>query len=364
MTNWSYENTEMALLSITLSVLYLLPNVIPTFSSAAVVISVVGIAFCIYNAKQNKPLSPQVEYHWIVISIVAGAAAYFTGIDLIIYATIYALVRFGISIFNVNQTKLVKEAVEEIKLAQKNEDDSIRLEFNQYIDNEIDELRTEVKEKAFNIDEFHKQMIFIRNKLEEQQNIKLRQIEDGYKKNFSKITDIMKSNSQKTNEEMKQLENKSDRTKNKILSGKLLHEQLLRAFNSARTELDIMSPWITKTIVNDRFKDKILHLLNKGVNLKISYGIENSQYENAKQRNDKTDDFVQKLNIEHKNYKNFHTQKFSSHGKLFICDEDWYIITSMNPLSNDGTLWEEIGELSYNKENLRAYRKYYFNFGD
>ena len=115
-----------------------------------------------------------------------------------------------------------------------------------------------------------------------------------------------------------------------------------------------MSPWVTKKIVNNKFTDKMRHLLDKGVKLKISYGIANSNYDNAKDRNYKTDQLIQDLNAAYRGYKNFYTHKFSSHGKLFICDDDWYIITSMNPLSNDGTSWEEIGELSYNKDNLKA----------
>ena len=85
-----------------------------------------------------------------------------------------------------------------------------------------------------------------------------------------------------------------------------------------------MSPWVTKKIVNNKFKDKMRHLLDKGVKLKISYGIANSNYDDAKDRNDKTDQLIQYLNAAYRSYKNFYTRKFSSHGKLFICDDDWY----------------------------------------
>lgn len=61
-----------------------------------------------------------------------------------------------------------------------------------------------------------------------------------------------------------------------------------------------------------------------------------------------------------------------SHAKLFIIDEEFYILSSMNFLSNPGTdmdyygevrhQWGELGEKSRDLDNLLVYRGKYFSF--
>ena len=61
-----------------------------------------------------------------------------------------------------------------------------------------------------------------------------------------------------------------------------------------------------------------------------------------------------------------------SHAKLFIVDDEYYVLSSMNFLSYKGSgsvyngqsrdKWEEIGEKSKNKRNLNIYREKFFDF--
>ena len=161
------------------------------------------------------------------------------------------------------------------------------------------------------------------------------------------------------NERLKKiLENERKKSSNEIFTNSGIHDILMNAIKDAKSELDIMSPWVASRILDlTRLTDKIRQLLEKGVKVKIAYGTDSDD-----PRAVATDYNVQELKRELQGYKNFRTKNISSHGKLFICDEKYYVLTSMNPLSNDGTLWEEIGEKSYNGKNLREYREKYFNF--
>ena len=155
----------------------------------------------------------------------------------------------------------------------------------------------------------------------------------------------------------------NERSKNKIFSNKELHKLLVRTLENAKKEVDIMSPWVTWKIYK-KLRKKILDLLEKGVVIKIAYGIENSKVSNnsASDKNKTTEELIEELKNEFAQFSNFRIQKISSHGKIFICDSVYYVLTSMNPLSNDGSLWEEIGEQSRNLKNLEEYRKKYFDF--
>ncbi len=160
---------------------------------------------------------------------------------------------------------------------------------------------------------------------------------------------------------IQKLESSTDRLQNEIFCNGELHKLLIETLENAKTEVDIMSPWInwkTKKEVHGL----LYNLLRRGVVVKIVYGINNNNYKDGATKNESTDKVVNHLNNQFGKFKNFRVKKSSTHGKIFICDNSYYVLTSMNPLSNDGTLWTEIGERSRNRENLLQYRKEYFNF--
>ena len=175
--------------------------------------------------------------------------------------------------------------------------------------------------------------------------------------------EILTERLQQKDEYIFNLELENERSKNKIFSNKELHKLLVRTLENAKKEVDIMSPWVTWKIYK-KLRKKILNLLEKGVVIKIAYGIENSKVSNnsASDKNKTTEELIEELKNEFAQFSNFRIQKISSHGKIFICDSVYYVLTSMNPLSNDGSLWEEIGEQSRNLKNLEEYRKKYFDF--
>lgn len=154
-----------------------------------------------------------------------------------------------------------------------------------------------------------------------------------------------------------QIEKQNHSTDNMIISNNEIHAKLLTVLREAKEEVDIMSPWINNNIVNSVFEDRLDMLVRKGGKLKVVYGIGNKGDDPKQKRAEKIlNRLQQKYGSQYIKYK-----YFSSHSKLIICDDRYYIITSCNPLSNDGMRWEEIGEISTNKENLLAYRKKYFS---
>lgn len=149
---------------------------------------------------------------------------------------------------------------------------------------------------------------------------------------------------------------------NNMISNKKIHAKLLDALNKAKYEVDIMSPWVNRKIVNSYFISCVEGLIDRGAILKIVYGIANSYSQNnMKDRQEESESILKELQEKFGEDK-IRVKYFSSHSKLFICDNDYYVITSCNPLSNAGTNWEEIGEISSYQKNLKMYREKYFNF--
>lgn len=156
---------------------------------------------------------------------------------------------------------------------------------------------------------------------------------------------------------------------NKFICNNSIHDELMHMMRNAQTEIDIMSPWVSHKIVNDEFIDLVRQMIERKVVLKIIYGIENSKYSSSYHDHEKRDnrlqesnDVIDRLKRLDKSGKYIRVKYFSSHSKLILQDEKAYLITSCNPLSNAGTNWEEIGEISINVENLKMYRKKYFDF--
>ena len=158
-------------------------------------------------------------------------------------------------------------------------------------------------------------------------------------------------------------------TQNYALENQAIREKFDEALKIAQKEVDIFSPWVSKNVVDEFMVAKFRNLLDKGVTLKIRYGI-GSLSGNAKQqqnRNDTTEACIKYLKRELKAYPNFKVYKDNSHAKLFICDDKYYVISSFNILSFKGDykgddLRRELGEYSENKELLNQYRKHYFDF--
>lgn len=188
--------------------------------------------------------------------------------------------------------------------------------------------------------------------LEHQKDREIADLQSAYQSTLP----ILKDRLNEQDEYIQALKNSQTRQQNEIYTNKELHKLPQQTLRKAKVEVDIMSPWVNRAIFG-KLEKQIEKLLIRGVILKIVYDIENNNYSDAQAKNDRVESFVRELQAKFGNYKNFHIDKINYHGKMFICDNEYYVLTIMNPLSNKGDSWEEIGEKSYNKGNLLAYRK-------
>jgi phosphatidylserine/phosphatidylglycerophosphate/cardiolipin synthase-like enzyme len=149
----------------------------------------------------------------------------------------------------------------------------------------------------------------------------------------------------------------------------LVNEEIRRSFidalTSASVEIDIVCPWITKRVLDGGVADFFEKALQKGVHIKILYGIdsEGSYYS----RKDDTEIAAKELRDRFSCYGNFFRMKKSNtHYKLLICDEKFYVQGSFNFLSFEGkyspNTRSEGAQYSENIEELKELRDYYFKF--
>lgn len=107
-----------------------------------------------------------------------------------------------------------------------------------------------------------------------------------------------------------------------------------RALDSAQTELDIVSPWMTRGVVSDALVARFEAFLKKGGTLRINYGYNDNS---DSRREDESDRSAKKLRDKLSKYgKRFEVNKVNTHTKLVICDDKFYMIGSFNWLSFKG----------------------------
>lgn len=161
----------------------------------------------------------------------------------------------------------------------------------------------------------------------------------------------------------------------KPLENEELRDVLLQTFELAQKEICIITPWITRWVVDGFMIDKMRQAIEKGVKIRILYGIgdisstqqKKSNY-NDNDRNIKTENMAQTLQKTFAKYGNrFSMHRSNTHGKLLICDDQFYVIGSFNFLSFDGDYTKdnvrgEIGDFSENKEMITFYKKRFFSF--
>ena len=163
-------------------------------------------------------------------------------------------------------------------------------------------------------------------------------------------------------EAMRRVVEKSD---NKIIRDSQIRAWFEKAIDGAEEELDILSPWLKSYVVNEKFYEKIERLLENGVVVKILYGIQ--ERSKGKGVDQETKDVAAVMEARFSKFRNFHLEETNSHGKMLLCDNRFYIMTSYNFLSFSGDYRRahtrgETGICSENERNIEDLRKEYFMF--
>lgn len=176
-------------------------------------------------------------------------------------------------------------------------------------------------------------------------------------------------------------EKKAEDLKRETLEVDQLREKFWQGLNSAHTEIDIHVPFIGHVFKREEFKKAIRNALKKGVKVKVrcGYGTPEEHENLSCNKNgdpryieNTMENFKKKLSVGNE-INNFSYVIGNSHAKLFIIDDDFYVIGSMNFLSYDGKEYkdlrgiqhrksQELGELSRDKNQIEFYRKKYFSF--
>lgn len=135
------------------------------------------------------------------------------------------------------------------------------------------------------------------------------------------------------------------------------HPPLLsNAFGVAASRIVIISPWIRAGVVNTSFIGKLTSCLERGVNVRIEYGI------GRVDRNEKDSDKSARGHLESlsKTYENFSLiKRGNSHAKVLLVDDKYFVTTSFNWLSfrgdPDQPFREEWGTYVEGAEIVNAY---------
>ncbi len=157
----------------------------------------------------------------------------------------------------------------------------------------------------------------------------------------------------------------AEQADNKIIRDSQIRNWFDRALNETQEELDILSPWMSYSVVNNRFYKKIERLLEAGVVVKILYGIQ--EWSKGNGVDQKTKDVAKDMEQRFSKYRNFHMEETNSHGKMLLCDNRFYLMASYNFLSFAGDYRRahtrgETGICSENVRNIEELRGEYFMF--
>ena len=221
----------------------------------------------------------------------------------------------------------------------------------------------------------HRRLEKARNeKLElEKEQAAIKEENEAYLKNMEKLQSTNKELRIKLNtyfEENKQFKYLLD-NESEILENAAIRRAFDVALQSATKEIDIFAAWINYHTVDKRMLEDFERLLKKGVTIKIRYGMNDKSNPQSMKRYDNTEVQANRLRKKFSLYgEHFRMKRDNSHAKLFICDDQFYVLSSFNILSFDG-IYDgknkrdtrfELGELSRNISNLQKYRKMYFDF--
>ena len=150
------------------------------------------------------------------------------------------------------------------------------------------------------------------------------------------------------------------------LKNEQIKRMFLKSFVVAEYEIDIISPWMNFGVVNEKFVELMEKALQRGVVVKILYGLEPDSSEYNLSRSNRSNQVAEFLKTR---FLNFPGQLFirrdNIHYKLVLCDEKFKLEGGYNYLSfmgdydNEDTR-KEGSPFGTNAEEIRFLRKEYF----
>jgi hypothetical protein len=118
------------------------------------------------------------------------------------------------------------------------------------------------------------------------------------------------------------------------LKNEQIRTMFLKSFLVAESEIDIICPWMNFGVVNDRFVELIRAALDRGVKIKILYGLKPDSSEYNISRSNRSDQVAKFLRETFAKYgKLLVIKRDNIHYKLVLCDEKFKLEGGYNYLS-------------------------------
>jgi len=248
-------------------------------------------------------------------------------------------------------------------------------------ENQCNLLVNEHKQSQLEKEELLKENKYLANAKEEA--IREKEAAVNEKQEIQRLLDEEKEENKKLRHEMALMKQTYEAEVQRIEAQKSENSQILRnnkikiafkqGLQSAKYEVCIISPWVKEYII-DHYESDFYRLAKNKVKLKIIYGIgSNSQSKKYEEENrEKLEeskhavDKIKEIFTKRKCGNLVSVDVRDSHAKLFIVDDEWYLLGSMNLLSFDYSSKtdhrEELAEKIYNPKKIEAYKKLFFNF--
>lgn len=145
-----------------------------------------------------------------------------------------------------------------------------------------------------------------------------------------------------------------------------IRKMFLKTFQYAENEIDIISPWMNHAVINEEFMNRMKFALDRGVIIKIKYGLNPGNSEYSVSSSTRSDNVANKLKKKFERYLDtkFFITRDNIHYKLVLCDEKYKLEGSYNYLSFTGDYQNDTrtegSPFGMNVEEIRLLRSKYF----
>lgn len=145
-----------------------------------------------------------------------------------------------------------------------------------------------------------------------------------------------------------------------------IRRMFLYAFKIAKSEIDIISPWMNASVINESLLNLMEDAFDRGVKIKIIYGLKPDSSEYSISRSRRSDEMAELMLKRFSNRKGlFFIKRDNIHYKLVLCDELYKLEGGFNYLSfngnyNDFDIRKEGSPFGRDAKEIKLLRDYYF----
>lgn len=253
------------------------------------------------------------------------------------------------------------QEVEKVRQDMKHEQDLMAAQLNEQHKLELDKVQRKVDaEQRQAIDAVKAELDKTRR--EKDQIEKAKEQAEKEKDKIEKDNEKLQAERDRLQKELEnRLSNMEKRGECQHYQDRQIYDLLIRLIGQVKYRMDIICPWASHGVVNEKFLKKIAKMADRDVELYIRYG-----YSEKDDRAAETEKCLKKLEAvyrERGKADKVNIRFGKTHEKIIMCDDDLYFSTSCNVLSNpvvNGT--GEGGILFHDKKSVDYRRKKDFSY--